>query len=197
MDLENNENIENKSEFKKANWFNRPTTLSKILTMILFIVLPFVGFYLGINYQKMITENNYLIQTEEDNLRVTPSPVQTVNNDTTYKLVSDEDEQEALKEATVKYYNDYAKAKYEAKDIGIGYPFIKYKDWYYLNAGFIGVPSGFSVYIRKDKNELKVFYLGQECPPENLVTKYPDESDKIPIDALNLRCSPYYTVNPK
>ena len=37
MDLENNENIETTSKLKKSNWFNRPTTLSKILTMILFI----------------------------------------------------------------------------------------------------------------------------------------------------------------
>ncbi len=31
------------------------TTFSKTLAMILFILLPFVGFYLGIQYQKMTT----------------------------------------------------------------------------------------------------------------------------------------------
>ena len=78
MAEENNENIETPSELKKANWFNRPTTLSKILTMILFIVLPFVAFYLGVNYQKMITENICLTQMKENSLITNPTPIPTV-----------------------------------------------------------------------------------------------------------------------
>lgn len=60
MDLENNENEENQSKVKIPHWLNKPTTLSKILTMILFIGLPVGAFYFGINYQKKITGNNYI-----------------------------------------------------------------------------------------------------------------------------------------
>ena len=138
---------------------------------------------------------NYLLksqtQKQEDTLKISPSPIPTITTDSTYKLISDEDEQQALKDVIAKELEE------KPENIGIGHPFIKFKDWYYLNAGVIGTPSGASIYIRKDKNELKVVYLGQECPPENLVTQYPDiEINKIPIDTLNLRCSPYYTVKP-
>lgn len=36
----------------KKNAFNTVTTFSKTLALILFIAFPFVGFYLGIQYQK-------------------------------------------------------------------------------------------------------------------------------------------------
>jgi len=176
-----------------------PVKKKKPWLIVILIALVIISFgAMGVlAYQNYLLKNQ--IEKKENSLimaKPTPTPNTEIDNQT-YKLVSDEDEQQALKEAIVKYYNDYANAKEEPKNISIGYPFIKYRDWYYLNAGFIDTPSGFSVYIRKDKNELKIAYLGQDCPPENLVTKYPDERDKIPIDALNLRCSPYYTVNPK
>lgn len=39
------------------NAFNTVTTFSKILAFILFITLPFVGFYLGLTFQKNIDES--------------------------------------------------------------------------------------------------------------------------------------------
>lgn len=40
---------------KKKNSFNTVTPLSKTLAMILFILFPFVGFYLGIQHQKKLS----------------------------------------------------------------------------------------------------------------------------------------------
>ena len=40
------------------------TTFLKILAMILFIALPFLGFYLGMQYQKMLTITNSPIVLE-------------------------------------------------------------------------------------------------------------------------------------
>lgn len=39
----------------KKNPFTTVTTLSKILALALFVSLPFIGFYLGINYQKAVS----------------------------------------------------------------------------------------------------------------------------------------------
>ena len=47
--------IEQKQSTIEQNPFTRVTTLSKILTMILLVVLPFVGFYMGVKYQKSLT----------------------------------------------------------------------------------------------------------------------------------------------
>lgn len=35
--------------------FTKVTAVSKLVTMVLFIAFPFIGFYLGMQYQKMIT----------------------------------------------------------------------------------------------------------------------------------------------
>ena len=48
------------------------TTFSKLLAMFLFILLPFVGFYLGVEYQKKIT-----VPTTSQVIIVTPIP--TIN----------------------------------------------------------------------------------------------------------------------
>lgn len=42
----------------------RPTRLSKILAMVLFIALPFLGFYLGMKYQAKISVNKDASITE-------------------------------------------------------------------------------------------------------------------------------------
>jgi len=57
--------------------FNSVTTFSKILAMILFIALPFIGFYLGIVYQKAIAPvfNNLVVQSPSPTVTQEPSPV--------------------------------------------------------------------------------------------------------------------------
>jgi hypothetical protein len=188
---------------------------TRLIIILIFLIIITFGTVCILAYQNYLLKNQ--IQLERDTSATaetsptptaetsptptaetspTPTLIEEEKNIPIYKLISDEDEQQALKEAIATYYNSYANDQTESKDIAIGYPFVKFKDWYYLNAAFIDSPSGVSAYIKKDKNELKVFYLGQECPPENLVTEY-SESDKIPIDSLNFRCSPYYTISPK
>lgn len=50
---------------KLSNKFTTVTTLSKLLAMTLFIILPFVGFYLGMNYQGIIDiPNSVSVQTK-------------------------------------------------------------------------------------------------------------------------------------
>jgi hypothetical protein len=39
---------------KKTAWYNEVTPLSKGLAMFMFIVLPFVGFFLGVEYGKSL-----------------------------------------------------------------------------------------------------------------------------------------------
>lgn len=39
---------------KKKNSWNTVTPLSKTIALVLFILLPFLGFYLGMEYQKAI-----------------------------------------------------------------------------------------------------------------------------------------------
>jgi len=51
------------------------TPISKCIAVILFIVLPFVGFYLGISYQKRLTTSGNVNPAADGNSRVTPLPV--------------------------------------------------------------------------------------------------------------------------
>ena len=57
------------------------TKLSKYLAMVVFIALPFVGFFLGVRYQEMMDLGKS--QQEESNLAIprapTPTPDETVN----------------------------------------------------------------------------------------------------------------------
>jgi hypothetical protein len=41
---------------RKSFEWNKVTPLSKAIAMIMFIALPFIGFVLGMKYQKMLTE---------------------------------------------------------------------------------------------------------------------------------------------
>ena len=45
-----------KSKFKKQ--FTTVTSVSKILAAVIFIALPFIGFYLGVQYQESMQEND-------------------------------------------------------------------------------------------------------------------------------------------
>ncbi|MEK7168537.1 MAG: hypothetical protein AAB532_02275 [Patescibacteria group bacterium] len=50
------------------------TTLSKLLAITLFILLPFIGFYLGMNYQKFIdTQFYYIEELAQPKLTITPT----------------------------------------------------------------------------------------------------------------------------
>ena len=60
------------------------TTFSKVLAMILFIFLPFVGFYLGMQYQKAISPQNSNTSVQEIQIIPKPSPTPNIsgcNND--------------------------------------------------------------------------------------------------------------------
>ncbi len=50
---------------KKIEW-NKVTWYSKLVALILFVVLPFIGFYYGMEYEKIITtiRNNFLINAK-------------------------------------------------------------------------------------------------------------------------------------
>lgn len=63
---------------KLPKWLTTVTPFSKALAMILFILLPFAGFYLGMKYQQQISvsvSNNNLSQS---NALPTPMPTSTV-----------------------------------------------------------------------------------------------------------------------
>ena len=49
------DDVEQKHSMIEHNPCTRVTTLSKVLPMVLFVVLPFVGFYMGVKYQKSLT----------------------------------------------------------------------------------------------------------------------------------------------
>ncbi|HSW97802.1 MAG TPA: hypothetical protein VLF89_08305 [Candidatus Saccharimonadales bacterium] len=55
---------------KSSQWTNTVTPFSKFLAMLLFILLPFIGFYLGTQYQQKI--DIVWQQTNEDILSKTP-----------------------------------------------------------------------------------------------------------------------------
>src|SRR5260221_203082 len=51
------------------------TTFSKILAMLLFITLPFIGFYLGMKYQEEVTISTPIISKVQKILSPTPTPI--------------------------------------------------------------------------------------------------------------------------
>ena len=55
------------------------TTFSKFLAMILFIALPFVGFYLGMQYQQKITVASPVILETQKKPISSPTPTTTAN----------------------------------------------------------------------------------------------------------------------
>lgn len=61
----------------KPNPLTTVTPLSKAIALILFIALPFVGFYLGTRYQTMSPNNQ---QLSNQNERVAPSTQQNIAN---------------------------------------------------------------------------------------------------------------------
>jgi len=50
--------------------FTKVTLLSKILAILLFVSLPFIGFYFGVKYQKSLTDINFY----RDIIELNPSP---------------------------------------------------------------------------------------------------------------------------
>ena len=55
----------------KKNAFNTVTTFSKTLALIMFIVFPFAGFYLGMQYQKGL--DRPFIQQDASPSKIKPS----------------------------------------------------------------------------------------------------------------------------
>ncbi len=44
----------------KKDPFNSVTPVSRIVAIILFLVLPFLGFYLGVQYQKSVSQSEFM-----------------------------------------------------------------------------------------------------------------------------------------
>lgn len=59
--------------------FNKVTTLSKILALVLFIALPFIGFYLGIQYQKSISFVSLIPSQNTPNSLLAPQDISSSN----------------------------------------------------------------------------------------------------------------------
>ncbi len=39
---------------------NSVTPVSRIVALVLFLILPFLGFYLGVQYQKNVSQSEYM-----------------------------------------------------------------------------------------------------------------------------------------
>ncbi|MGH7203756.1 MAG: hypothetical protein ACREHC_04915 [Candidatus Levyibacteriota bacterium] len=61
------------AKLKLSKTWTTVTPLSKFLAMALFIILPFVGFYLGVQYGKKVTPSYPPVQ-------YTPPPPVTISN---------------------------------------------------------------------------------------------------------------------
>jgi hypothetical protein len=72
---EQNPVTEKANKFPK--WLTTVTPLSKALAMILFIALPFLGFYLGIQYQQKITVATPVVSEVQKIPTPTPTVTQT------------------------------------------------------------------------------------------------------------------------
>ncbi len=48
---------------RKKNAFNTVTPLSKFIALAMFVSLPFLGFYLGMQYQKSLDSNKFIPET--------------------------------------------------------------------------------------------------------------------------------------
>ena len=72
------------------------TTFSKLLAMFLFILFPFIGFYLGVKYQERLMINNVTCSLTQNNnsldiVKITPSNLDVnsytaINNGITFKI---------------------------------------------------------------------------------------------------------------
>lgn len=90
---------------KRKNKFNTVTPFSKTLAMILFITLPFVGFYLGIQFEK----------------RTAPPPnEETARNSVSFPVLSEQEKNELPPLAT-----------YQDADHGV---YLKYPQSYYMKS---------------------------------------------------------------
>lgn len=79
----------------KPNPLTTVTPFSKALALILFITLPFVGFYLGMNYQNLLTPSSRssisivppeTLQTKTSFSNLNNQSTPTTTNDTTPKM---------------------------------------------------------------------------------------------------------------
>ena len=53
------------------------TSFSKLLAMTLFITLPFIGFYLGMQYQQKLTISTPFVSKAQETAVATPTPILT------------------------------------------------------------------------------------------------------------------------
>lgn len=80
--MEPNQQSQPVPQKKLPSWLTTVTTFSKILAMILFISLPFLGFYLGMQYQQKITVIPIVSEVQK---LPTPSPTQNLSGCNTDK----------------------------------------------------------------------------------------------------------------
>lgn len=73
---------------KFPQFFTTITPFSKILAMILFITFPFIGFLLGMKYQKLVDLSNQSIisSTKVVTIVITPTPILTTGKETSCEV---------------------------------------------------------------------------------------------------------------
>jgi hypothetical protein len=76
---------------KLPKWLTTVTPLSKALAMILFIALPFIGFYLGMKYQQQIMINPPVVSEVQKNIIPTPTSASSKNIDGTIACKTNRD----------------------------------------------------------------------------------------------------------
>jgi hypothetical protein len=80
--MEPNQQIQSISQKKLPTWLTTVTPFSKALAMFLFILFPFVGFYLGMKYQQIVPLNTTTIS-------ITPTLTPETKNTGKYILYQD------------------------------------------------------------------------------------------------------------
>lgn len=90
---------------KLPTWLITVTPFSKALAMILFIILPFVGFYLGLKYQQNLSiYTGSMIQVSTSIPKLTPTPQSASNDILNWKTFKSN-----IEGFTLKYPEDWSK----------------------------------------------------------------------------------------
>ncbi len=76
--MELNQQPQSTPQKKLPTWLTTVTPFSKTLAMILFILLPFLGFYLGMKYQQQVTIPSSTVSEVQKVPSLTPTPRSTL-----------------------------------------------------------------------------------------------------------------------
>lgn len=75
--MEPNQESQPTPQKKLPSWLITVTPFSKYLAMFLFILLPFIGFYLGMQYQQKVTVTTPVVSEVQKNVIPTSKPIPT------------------------------------------------------------------------------------------------------------------------